>query len=157
MKITNYKLQITNKFQISKPKFQKFEISNFGYWSLFVIWYLVIGILLSEVALAQTGFTSNLGDFPGGIFTVTTLVNIVRRLACYFIRFGIISVVAAFIFYGIMFLKSRGSAQEFGGAKKALTWGIVGGLVIFGVFTIILSVADFIGVSYPILTIVQCS
>ncbi|MDP3697246.1 MAG: hypothetical protein Q8R55_04445 [Candidatus Taylorbacteria bacterium] len=118
---------------------------------------LVLFVGLTSSAWAQTDFTSNLGNFPGGVFTITTLVNIVRGLACRFIQFGIIAVVTAFIFYGIMFLKSRGNAQEFGGAKKALAWGVVGGLVIFGVFTIILSVADFIGVSYRILMIVQCT
>ena len=117
----------------------------------------LVVLIAPSMALAQTSFVSNLGNFPGGVFTITTLVNIVRRLACYFIQFGIIAVVIAFLFYGIMFLKSRGNAQEFGGAKKAITWGVVGGLVIFGVFTIILSVADFIGVSYDIITILRCA
>lgn len=130
---------------------------------LLILFLSVLFFGLASMVSAQTSFTSNLGNFPGGVFTVTTLVNIVRQLACYFIRFGIISVVAAFIFYGIMFLKSRGSPQEFGGAKKALTWGIVGGLVIFGVFTIILTVSNLVGygatvyTDYPILIIVNCS
>lgn len=121
----------------------------------FTIIFLLLSLVFAGYASAQSIFTGGLSDYPGGVFSITTLVNIVRRLACYSVQFGIISVVAAFMIYGIMFLKSRGSAQEFSGARKALTWGIVGGLVIFGVFTIILTVADFIGVSYPIW--VKCS
>jgi hypothetical protein len=60
------------------------------------------------------------------------------------------------VFYGIMFLKSRGSPQGMTQTKKALTWGIVGTLVIFGVFTIILSIAALVGAPYDILGIVRC-
>lgn len=130
---------------------------------VFFIFLLLSLFLASGLASAQTSFTTNLGNFPGGEFTVTMLINLVRRLACYFIQFGVIAVGVAFIIYGIMFLKSRGNPQEFGGAKKSLAWGIVGGLVIFGVFTIILTVSDLVGygasgyTQYPILFIVQCS
>ena len=54
-------------------------------------------------------------------------------------------------------MKGGGNPKEFGGAKKSLAWGLVGVLVIFGVFTIIFSIADLLGVSYPILRIMQCS
>lgn len=128
---------------------------------LFLLFSTFYGLLSTSV-LAQTNFTTNLGDFPGGEFSATKLVNLVGGLACYFIRFGMVAVVVAFVVYGIMFLKSRGNPQEFGGARKSLAWGVVGGLVIFGVFTIILSVSEIVGfgasnyTQYPILKIIQC-
>ncbi len=106
---------------------------------------------------AQSSFTKYLRDYPGGVYNITFFVTLLRKLACYLIQFGIIAVAVAFVIYGIMFLKSRGNPQEFGGAKKSITWGIVGGLVIFSVFTIILTVADLIGVPYSIINILQCS
>lgn len=113
--------------------------------------------LLAFEVSAQSIFTKNLGEsYPGIVFTVTTLVSLISRLICYLIRFAIIAVLVAFIIYGLMFLKSRGSPQEFGGAKKAFIWGLVGGLVIFGVFTIILSVANIIGTNDQILKLVRC-
>jgi len=43
--ITNYKHQITNKFQISnKIKYQWFEILNFGHCDLFGICFLLFEI-----------------------------------------------------------------------------------------------------------------
>ena len=122
-----------------------------------IIALTLLALPIAYVVSAQSIFTDNLGSYPGGVFNITNLVNLIRRLACYFIQFGIIAVGVAFIIYGIMFLKSRGNAQEFGGAKKSITWGIVGGLVIFSVFTIILTVADFIGVNYSIIDILKCS
>src|SRR5882724_10244700 len=110
------------------------------------------GLLAGFTAFAQTSFTGSLNDYPGGVFTVTNLLNLVRRLTCYFIQFGIISVVVAMVIYGIMILASRGNSQGFSNGRKALTWGLVGGLLIFSVFTIILSVASLLGVNYPILT-----
>ncbi len=120
----------------------------------FTVIFILSLIVVSEVS-AQTGFGTNLGNYPG-VLSVTNIVTLFSRLVCYIIRYAIIATMVALIIYGIMFLKSRGNAQEFGGAKKALAWGLVGTAVIFGVFTIILSVASVIGVSYPITTYIQC-
>lgn len=97
-------------------------------------------------------------NFPGSYtFTVQALFNFLTEFACWFIKFGIIALGVMMIVYALMFFKSRGNPQGMGKAKEALTWGIVGGLVITGVFTIILSVAAILGslaekgVSYPIL------
>ena len=52
--ITNYKHQITNKFQISiskisnKIKSQLFGILNFGHCDLFGTWYLLFEIFITE-------------------------------------------------------------------------------------------------------------
>lgn len=121
-----------------------------------VLFFLLALFVFSNFVMAQSIFTTNLGNYPGGVFSITNLIKFIGSSACYLIRFGIISVFVAFIVYGIMFLKSRGNPQEFGGAKKSLVWGIVGGLVIFGVFTIILSVVNILGVDYDILAIIKC-
>src|SRR3989338_9172655 len=118
------------------------KLKVFGFVFLLFTFYF----LLFSPASAQTSiFTSGLDDSPGAVATVTNLVKLIGSLACYFIRFGIIAAVIALVVYGIMFLKSRGNPQEFGGAKKALTWGLVGVAVIFGVFTIILTVSSLVG------------
>ena len=137
----NYELKFINKGRILL--------------SLFIIVYSLF--FTHYFALAQPiDFTTNLGNYPGGVFSVTSLLNLFGRLTCYLIQFAVIAVGVAFIVYGIMFLTSRGEAQGFSRSKKAITWGVVGGLVIFSVFTIVLTVASFIGVNYNILTIVRC-
>ena len=100
-------------------------------------------------------FTDNLNDAPGRNFTFENLIKLFGGLACWSMRVAMILIAGAMIIYGLMFLKSRGSPQGMENAKKAFTWGLVGALVIFGVFTIILSVASLVGVDYPI-DIIRC-
>jgi len=111
----------------------------------FILLLSTFYFLLSTSVFAQSIFTTGLSNSPGAVFTITNLIKLISGLACYAIRFAIIASVIALVVYGIMFLKSRGNPQEFGGAKKALTWGLVGVAVIFGVFTIILTVSSLVG------------
>ena len=105
------------------------------------LWLILISIFSPGfIALAQPQFTDNLSRAKGLVLTVEVLVNMISGLACQFLRFGIIAVGVMMIIYGILFVLSRGNAQSFSEARRALTWGIVGTLVIMGVFTIILSV-----------------
>jgi hypothetical protein len=101
-------------------------------------------------------FTKNLTNLPGTPFSLQNLYNLLSGLACYLIRFAIIFTAIMFIIYGISFLSSRGSSQGMISAKTALTRGIIGALVVFGVFTIILTVANIVGVNYPILNMISC-
>lgn len=98
----------------------------------------------------------DLSSGPGSNIDAPKLIKIFGGLACWLIRVAIVAVSIALVFYGILFLKSRGSPQGIAYAKKALSWGIVGAIVIFGVFTIILSLAAVIGVDYPITSILSC-
>src|SRR3989344_5532678 len=119
---------------------------------LFFILYSLFFIQDSgQVQAALFDNTTVLDGLDGENIDATRIVGMLRGLACWGIRFAIITVAIMMVFYGILFLKSRGSPQGMTNAKKALTWGLVGGLVIFGVFTIILSVVSFIGVDFPVL------
>lgn len=74
-------------------------------------------------------------------FTVQLVPKILAGLACYVVRFGLIAVGLAIILAGIIFIFSRGNPTAFTNAKKNLLYVIIGGLVIYGVYTIILSVS----------------
>jgi hypothetical protein len=111
-----------------------------------------------------TQITDNLKNAPGAALDIQSFFNLLSKLSCWFLRFGIIALGVMIIFYGILFLKSRGSSTEFSNAKKAFGWGIVGGLVIMGVFTIILTVPELlklgtsVPIDYPLLKILNnCS
>ncbi|MDO8496829.1 MAG: hypothetical protein Q7S43_05265 [bacterium] len=117
---------------------------------------------MEHIFLAQ--ISDNLKNAPGAALDIQVFFNLLSKLSCWFLRFGIIALGVMIIFYGILFLKSKGSASEFSNAKKAFGWGIVGGLVIMGVFTIILTIPSLLGaingtpISYPILKILSnCS
>jgi len=128
-----------------------------GTFKVLVGLVIVVFLGISFEALAQ--ITNNLGQFQGQELTVQSVFNIFRGLSCWFIRFAIIVLGIMMLVYGLLFFKSRGNSTEFTNARKALTWGIVGGLVIMGVFTIILTIPALLGsltgqaVDYPILLI----
>lgn len=87
------------------------------------------------------------GPSPQSIFdsfSLQSVPKILSGLACYFIRFALILVAIAVILSGIIFILSRGNPTAFADAKKNLLYVIIGGLVIYGVYTIILSASLFI-------------
>lgn len=105
---------------------------------------------MKQILLAQ--ITDNLKNAPGAVLDIQGFFNLISKLSCWFIRFGIIALGVMMIVYGLLFLKSRGNSTEFGNAKQAFGWGIIGGLVIMGVFTIILTIPELLkfGTSQPI-------
>ena len=132
----------------------------FRFFPAFIV-VVVIGLgifLLPSQTLAQAtnAINQNLTGFRGIDLSVQWLANFLKSFACYFIRFAIVSISVMIVVYGIMFLQSRGTPQGMTSAKKSLLWGLVGGIVIFAVFTIVLSVANLIGVDYRILEAVSC-
>lgn len=80
-------------------------------------------------------------------FTVQSVPKILAGLACYIVRFGLIAVGVAIILVGFIFIASRGNPTALANAKKNFLYAVIGGLVIYGVYTIILSVSLLFGVS----------
>lgn len=78
-------------------------------------------------------------------YTYDSLMTAVYNLMDFFIRIAGLAVVAVVVWYGLQMVMSRGDAAKFSDAKKGLTWSLVGALVIFGVWTIILSIKAFVG------------
>jgi len=74
-------------------------------------------------------------------FNLWQVPTILTGLACYTVRFGIIVSVIAVLASGIAIILSRGNPAGYANAKKFLLYAIIGGLVIYGVYTIILSVS----------------
>ncbi|MBI2062490.1 MAG: hypothetical protein HYT64_02275 [Candidatus Yanofskybacteria bacterium] len=83
--------------------------------------------------------------YQGINLTIQGVFGIITGLACWFTRFALILVVIYIVIYGIKFMKAQGNPTSYEEAKKSFNWGLVGVLVILGTYTIILSVADFIG------------
>jgi hypothetical protein len=144
---------VKNRKKQSKIKIFSGPRSSF---LVFVLLLTTYYLLHTTSAAAQYGFTDFLDKVPGGEFDITWFFTLINNLACRFIQFAIIVFVIMLIVYGLMFFKGRGTPQGMTDSKKALTWGLVGGLVIFSVFTIILSVASFVGVDYPVISRISC-
>lgn len=79
------------------------------------------------------------------MYSYNGLMNIVNTLVSFLIRMAGLAVVATLIWYGIRMATAGGDSAKFTEAKKGFTWALVGAAVIFGVWTIILSIKAFVG------------
>lgn len=80
-------------------------------------------------------------------FTLWEIPAILSGLTCYFISFALVLLACWVIYSGIRFLLARGEPTAYSEAKKNFIWTLIGGLVIYGVYTIILSFAAFLGIT----------
>ena len=80
-------------------------------------------------------------------FTLWQIPLILSRLSCYVFQFAAILFVVWIIYAGVKFLSVRGNPTALSEAKKTFFYSLLGGLVIYGVYTIILTVAALFGVT----------
>lgn len=90
-------------------------------------------------------------------FDLWKIPKILSGLACYGIRFGIILFTIAIVYTGIKFLLSRGNPMEFNKNRKIFFMVLLGGLVVFGVYTIIFSLGAYLGYTTVPLLPLNCS
>ena len=81
-------------------------------------------------------------------FTLWQIPTILARLGCYFFQFAGIIFVIWIVYVGVKFIQSRGDPTAFSDAKKTFFYSLLGGLIIYGVYTIILSVAALFGATH---------
>ena len=82
---------------------------------------------------------------PLETFDLWMVPKMLSGFSCYAIRFALIIFAIMIVGTGIMFLLSRGNAQRLAGSKKAFLYALVGGLLSYGVYTIIYSILAFLG------------
>lgn len=78
-------------------------------------------------------------------FNPILLPRILTRLSCYFVQFAVIAFGIAIIIAGITFILARGNPVALQTAKKTLLYSVLGGIIIYGVYTIIMSGGAIIG------------
>lgn len=88
-----------------------------------------------------------LGEFPGEDLEANDVINIVIGLSCWLTRVAFILTTIFVIFVGLKFMAAQGNQTKYGEAVtsfKHVVWGV---LVIFGVYVIIATVANAVGVT----------
>ena len=83
-------------------------------------------------------------------FTIWKIPVILSRLSCYLASFALILLAIMVIFSGTSFLLSRGNPEGFNKAKRTFFYSLLGGLIVYTVYTIILSLAAFLIGSSPV-------
>lgn len=94
------------------------------------------------------GFSASAQEYTGIDLTIQGVFGIITGLVCWFTRFALILIVVYIVIYGIKFMMAQGNPTKYEEAKKSFTWGLVGVLVILGTYTIIATVANFLGGNY---------
>ena len=114
---------------------------------------LAVG-LRTAVILAQV--TQDLIAPPGIDLTFQNLTGLVTKLACWVSEVAGIALFVAIVFYGILYTTSKGMPDRVTKAGKGLLYSLIGGVIIFGSYAIIATVANAIGGDYPVVPI-NCS
>ncbi len=96
------------------------------------------------------------GNTPGtGInLTIQGIFNIFIGLTCWFMRVAFLLIVIAIVWSGILFTISQGDLEKYTKAKASLGYALLGALVILGVYVIIYTIANAVGVE---VTFFSCS
>ncbi|MBI2669831.1 MAG: hypothetical protein HYX20_01650 [Candidatus Yanofskybacteria bacterium] len=92
-------------------------------------------------------FAADAESLPDIDLTVEGLFNIIAGLACWFTRIAFPIMVIFIILAGFRFMHARGNPTAFQAAKKNFVQVLIGLLVIMGVYYIIATVANAVGVT----------
>ena len=95
-------------------------------------------------------------EYQGIDLTIQSVFGIITGLVCWFTRFALILIVVYIIIFGIKFMMSQGNPTKYEEAKKSFTWGLLGVLIILGTYTIIATVANFLGGNYTLIIPLKC-
>ena len=110
---------------------------------------IILSLVLSVSEARAASSVSSLDGAPGIDLTLDKLKDLITGLACWLVDIALVLIVLAVVFYGVQFLISQGDPTKVGNARKGLTWGVVGIAVILGTYTIIATVAYYIGAEVP--------
>lgn len=110
-----------------------------------VIAVLIIGAVLFSFYLVQAA-TGDEG-LPGEDLAIQDVFNIINGLACWLTRVAGAIMVIFIILAGLRFMNARGDPTAFTAAKKNFNHVLIGLLVIMGVYVIIATVANAVGVT----------
>ena len=86
------------------------------------------------------------GDYlDGGELRIEDVYATMVGLVCFFSRIAILGMVAGMTWYGFTAITSKGNPIKYEGAIKGFRYALLGALVILGTYTIIATVANFVG------------
>lgn len=103
----------------------------------------------AQTAYAQTspGGNSGGGVTPGGspsasggltnpLKDIDTLPEFLNAILGGIVQIGTIILIMMLVYVGFLFVAARGNAEKIQGAKSALLWTVIGGLVLLGATSI---------------------
>ncbi len=108
---------------------------------------LILGVLVGGGAFAAPAGDNPLGDFPGQDLDFEDLISIMTGLACWLGRIATTGALIFVILAGLRFMAARGDPKAFTDAVTNFKRVLLGILVIYGVYVIIATVANAVGIT----------
>lgn len=105
------------------------------------------GISALQESSSTGGNSNSLGDFPGEDLKMQDVVKIITGLACWAIRIILPVLIVFLVMAGFRFMAARSNPPAFEKAKKNLMYTLIGALVMLGVYVIIATVANAVGIT----------
>ncbi len=113
---------------------------------------VLVGLVLFHAHFVNAAST----DWSGIDFTIQDLFAIITGLACWFSRVATSLMVIFIIWSGIKFMSARGDSKAYESAKQTFKHVIIGLIVILGVYVIIATVANAVGITNFSFIPLQC-
>ncbi|KKT81568.1 MAG: hypothetical protein A3B99_02780 [Candidatus Yanofskybacteria bacterium RIFCSPHIGHO2_02_FULL_44_12b] len=112
---------------------------------LSAVWVAVLLLGVRGLALAQATWNPPRAVVPGGTsLRATDFADVLNNVALFLIFASVIIVVIFIIWAGITYTAAGADQTKVKAAKDRLKQGIIGGLIIFGIGTIIETIRIFI-------------
>lgn len=117
-----------------------------------IIFFVILSISGGVSVLAQTGGNPSTGNPSGGnpstanpgssgglvnpLNGVSTLPEFLKAILGGVVQIGTIILIMMLVYVGFLFVAARGNAEKIQGARSALVWTVIGGLVLLGATSI---------------------
>jgi len=95
---------------------------------------------MPAAAWADVGEDTNPSGTSGGLVNplngINSLPEFLKAILAGVVQIGTIVLIMMLVYVGFLFVAARGNAEKLQGAKSALVWTVIGGLVLLGATSI---------------------
>ena len=120
-------------------RFAKYIIIFFALFAGFLFFYTFVP------THAQTS-TSSLDNLPGIDLDLSTVYCIFLRFMTWSFSFALVLAIISLVYNGLRYIFSSGSSDELAKVHKNFTWTLIGVVVVLLATSILLMIANFLGV-----------
>ncbi|OGF24962.1 hypothetical protein A2331_00275 [Candidatus Falkowbacteria bacterium RIFOXYB2_FULL_34_18] len=108
---------------------------------------LFLNLIFTNQCLAADSLLGNISCIKGGGCTLEDVRNVIINLAGIILAITGSLALLAFVIGGVMFLVSSGSSETVTQAKRVITGAVIGMVVVFTSYTIIMFILKIFGIS----------
>lgn len=115
-------------------------------YKVFLVLYVLVVFLGPSFVMAQLNAPTP--PVGGNALTLTEIENIIRGLARFLIVISLVVAVVFIVWGGVLWMSARGNEDQTKNAKKTITNGVIGALVVLAVGVILQTLAGLVTRSF---------